>query len=133
MTAASASARSSDSRRSSDGIGAAADHDRQARLARRADVLALLAVVDGDDRHAALAQQQAQPQADLPEADDDHVVARAAPRARPSSPVSRRSIRRLTMPGREERLEDQRDQHQDRDERLEPARARRRPRRWGRR
>ena len=39
-------------------VGAAADHDREAELAREADVLALLAVVDGDDADPAAAQQQ---------------------------------------------------------------------------
>ena len=55
-------------------VGAAADHHGQLELPRQADVLAVRPVVDRDDGDAALAQQHAQPQPDLAEADDDDVV-----------------------------------------------------------
>ena len=56
-------------------VGAPPDHDGQLRPPREADVLAVGLGVDGDDRHAQRPQQQAQPQPDLPEPDDHHVVA----------------------------------------------------------
>ena len=78
-------------------VGAAADHHREPELAREADVLALLAVVDGDDADPAPAQQQAEPQPDLAQPTTTTWSRRGTAR-RPNSPVSRRSISRLTRP-----------------------------------
>ena len=62
-------------------VGAAADHDRESEPAGLADVLAVGLVVDRDHGRARVPQRDAQPQPDLPEPDDDHVVGASAPRA----------------------------------------------------
>ena len=101
VTAANARADSSDSRRSTRRVRAAADHDRESAARRAKPTFSPSAsVVDGDDRHAALAQQQAQPQPDLAEPDDDHVIA-PRHRAPPESPVRLRVDEPVDQPAGE--------------------------------
>ena len=92
------------------GVGAAADHDGDAEPPRLADVDAVGHVVDGDHGGARLAQEQAEPEADLAESDDDHVVG-LGDGAAPDEPGEVAADEPLHEAAGERGGEQQRDQH----------------------
>ena len=73
LTAASATARSTERRVSSDGPRRVRSR-QAARVPWRGRRLSMLVLLDGDNRHAATAQEQREAETNLPESDDDDVV-----------------------------------------------------------
>ena len=122
VTAASATARPSERRPSSDGSPPRPTTTGRPELARLADVLAVRLVVHGHHGHPAAAQQQAELQPDLAEP-DDHDVVGARDRAAPDQAGEVATDEPLDEPAGEGGGEQQRDEHADRDGDLVPLRA----------
>ena len=99
-----------------------ADYHRDPVAAGEPDVRRVGVDLDADHRHVHLAEHGAEPQADLPQADDDHVVP-ARDRPPPEDGGQPRVEQPLHEAGGEERREGDGEEHAAGREELQPART----------